>query len=149
MPPLTPVTSLKMRGGYRCCSRWHCWVWSQLCLPSEPLIFPGLHTSYGMFDFSKRPRVLILPMVSGTTPGCFLLPSLQLRTSPMLAQAPSLFSYFLAKLGFQAEQFPEALWVMGSPASVRPGSIPGWTTCAVRPWPGLKACRRAALSLPV
>lgn len=146
MLPSTPVAPLKVSGGYCFCSRWYCQVWNQLYLPSEPLTFPGLCASYGMFDFSKRTRVLILTTVPGATPGCFPLPSLQLRTSPMLVQAPHLFSSRLS-LVFRAEQLREALWEVGSPASVRAGSTPGFAACMVRQWPGLKACRHALLPL--
>jgi hypothetical protein len=66
-------------------------------------------------------------------PGCFPLPSLHLRASPILAQDPHLFFYFLAKLGFRAEQLPEALWEVGCPEFIRAGSIPVFAACTVRP----------------
>lgn len=126
-----------MRGGHCCCSQCHGWVWNQLCLPSEPRIFPGgLRASYGTFDFSKRTRVLILTSVPGAPPGCFPFPSLQLRISPMSAQAPHLCSYFLAKLGLQGRAVSRSYcgtWVFLHPS----GQGAGLPLLPAREGPGL------------
>lgn len=150
MLPSTPVAPLKVSRGYCCCSGGYCRVWNQLCLPSGPLIFPGLCVSYGTLDFSKRTRVLILTPVLGAAPDCLPLPSLQLRASPMLVQTPHLFSYFQAKLGFQGRAVSRSS--LGSGLScIYQGREHSWLCClhgkAVAWSQGLQACS-AALSLP-